>query len=131
MLNVLHFNYEDTSETTMNELEKALRDRKDIRIDSIPVDKRNELWDTHILDEAGDYEVLLIHPGVEMQSYVLSTLPKKFPRLRIGLYTISPESYTGNRGNVDFIALSLSDFPEELKNYLVKNLNRQKSQNGN
>ena len=69
--------------------------------------------------ELEDKDVLLIHPGTDRQEYVTGMLPKKFPRLKIGILTYLPGDYRESKGNIAILPITIDDdFSKGIENMI-------------
>lgn len=110
MINVLHFNYDpEYVGNYIPDLIEALSRHKDINFESIVLQSKDDDWKAKDLEnELNDKDVLLIHPGIDRQVYVMQVLPKKFPELRIGILTFIPKDYHEREGNVAILPITIN-----------------------
>lgn len=109
MIKVLHFNYDpEYVGNYILDLIEAVSRHKDITFESIVPQSRNYDWVAKDIEkELKDKDILLIHPGVNRQVYVMQVLPKKFPELKIGILTFIPKDYHEREGNVAVLPITI------------------------
>jgi len=109
MINVLHFDYLPSpgSRYCMEKVSARLKDDLSVKLDFLEPTKEDNDYheDEAVLEQRlSGVDVLLIHPGVKWQKYVLQELPAKFPNLRIGIVAHGIHDYDkkGGIGLIDY-----------------------------
>lgn len=102
MIRAIYFDHDpEMGRPFLEGLQDALGKRSDIILTVLPSIPGGKEWDSSALEQQlASSDVLLIHPGLKRQEYVFNQLPERFPALRVGILTASPEDYVEERGNI-------------------------------